>query len=105
MDENSPFDVIYITSFIYRSLTVKRTRSGRVFGRVLHVENTHRTSFVFLLFVKLRYIPICNTMQYMYQTKYAFPHHAANLYQYVEEVNVFIKATLQIKLLSNLASS
>ena len=32
--------------------------------------------FVSLLFVQYRYIPICNTKQYNYQTKYALGHHS-----------------------------
>ena len=108
---------------IYRSLTMLCTRSGRVFGCVLHVESKYKTSasFCFLsnvdvctwscpigtcicstcwdksFFRTCRYfyglcssnIPryfldfasICNTMQYMYKTKYALLQHASKLYQ------------------------
>ena len=50
-----------------------RTRSVRVFGRVLLVESNHGTFVSFFLFIKYRYI---YTKQYAYKTKYALLHYA-----------------------------
>ena len=77
-----------------KKISIKNsTRSGRMFSRVLHVESKHRTCavyFIFFYFVQYRYIPICNTIQCTYKTKYRY-----TLY--------FI--TLELKLMCTLVSN
>ena len=72
--ELAGFENSICKSYIYRSLTVMRTKSGCMLK-----ANTGLLRL--LLFVQFRYIPLCNTIQYVYKTKYALLRHTSNLYQ------------------------
>ena len=63
------------------SFCILRTLSGRVFGLILHVKQT-QDSYISLLFFQYKYIPICNTKQFMYKKNYALLLHFRN-YVYI----------------------
>ena len=53
------------------------TRSGRMFGRVCMLKaSTGRVCLFAICTAFIYYIPICNTKQYIYQTKYAVLCHS-----------------------------
>ena len=49
-DEGFPFKVTFIQKSYIKCWTVTQNTSGRVFGRVLHVESKHMTSAMFCYF-------------------------------------------------------
>ena len=52
------------------------SRSGIMFGRVLHVASNNRTCSTLCYLSNIIYIQICNTKHYMYKTKYALLNHS-----------------------------
>ena len=52
------------------------TRSGRMFGRVCMLKASTGLVWVFAICTTFIYIPICNTKQCIYQTKYAVLYHS-----------------------------